>query len=277
MIKSKNVLGKVFMQLVLFSVLLVSIFPLIWVVMSSFKTNGEILAGPFVLPSSFNIDAYKYIILNYSFPLYAANSLFISITAVAVALPIFSMAAYVIAKYDFKFKNVIYALFTITLLVPAHARTQPIFSLIYKLDLYDTKSSLILVYISLGMAMSIFILKASFMSVPKSLDEAALIDGASQLRIFWSINLPLAKNGIITSGVLMFLANWNEYYFASLLTISEKNRTLPIMTNFFNSDFSFDYTKTFASLTLLIIPGVILYALAQEQIEASAASSGIKG
>ncbi len=269
--------SKTFMIVVLISVLLVSLFPLLWVIMSSFKTNGEILAGPFILPSKLNIDAYKYIILNYNFPKYALNSLLISCASVAIALPIYSMAAYVLAKFNFPFKTAIYALFTITLLVPAHARTQPIFSLIYKLDLYDTKSSLILVYISLGMAMSIFILKAAFMAVPKSLDEAALIDGASNFRIFWSINVPLAKNGIVTAGVLMFLANWNEYYFASLLTISEANRTLPIMTNFFNSDFSFDYTKTFASLTLLIIPGVILYAFAQEQIESSVASSGIKG
>lgn len=275
--KKASFFGEIFMQLVLISVLLVSIFPLIWVVMSSFKTNGEILEGPFVMPSYFNLDAYKYIILNYNFPKYAMNSLFISLTSVSIALPIFSMAAYVIAKYNFRFKNIIYALFTITLLVPAHARTQPIFSLIYKLDLYDTKMSLILVYISLGLALSIFILKAAFMSVPKSLDEAALIDGASHFRIFWNINLPLAKNGIVTAGILMFLANWNEYYFASLLTISEDNRTLPIMTNFFNSDFSFDYTKTFASLTLLIIPGIIIYAIAQEQIESSFASSGIKG
>ncbi|MFV0519395.1 MAG: ABC transporter permease subunit [Lachnospirales bacterium] len=103
------------------------------------------------------------------------------------------MAAYVLTKYNFKFKNVIYALFTITLLVPAHARTQSIFSLIYKLNLYDTKGSLILVYISLGMALSIFILKASFIAVPKSLDEAALIDGASIFKKFTTINLPLAK------------------------------------------------------------------------------------
>lgn len=274
---NSSVIGKIFMAIVLLSVLVVSIFPLIWVVISSFKTNGEILAGPFVLPSSFNLEAYKYIILNYNFPKYAWNSLIVSVIPVLVALPVYSMAAYVIAKYEFPFKNVIYGLFTITLLVPAHARTQPLFTLIYKLNLYDTKASLVLIYISLGMALSIFILKAAFMAVPKSLDEAALIDGASHMQIFTKINLPLAKNGVVTAGILMFLANWNEYYFASLFTLSEANRTLPIMTNFFNSDFSFDYTKTFASLTLLIIPGILIYSIAQEQIQSSVASTGIKG
>ncbi len=272
-----KILGKFFMYAIMISVVIVSIFPLLWVIVSSMKTNGEILAGPFVLPSSLNFDGYKYVLTQYKFFTYASNSIIVSIGPLFIALPAYAMASYVIAKYRFPLRKTIYALFTITLLIPAHARTQPLFTLIYKLNLYDTKSALILIYLSLGMAMSIFILKATFMAIPKSLDEAATIDGAGFFRTFFTINAPLAKNGLLTAGVLMFLANWNEFYFASLFTISSKHRTLPIMTNYFNSDFSYDYTKTFVALTLLIVPGIIIYAFAQEQISSGVASTGIKG
>ena len=125
--------------------------------------------------------------------------------------------------------------------------------------------------------MSMFILKSTFMSIPKSLDEAAAIEGAGFFRIFWKINLPLAKSGLATAGILMFLNNWNEYFYASLLTSSDLNRTLPLALQFFNEAFSYDYTKLFAALTVVVLPGIILYAFAQEQVQESIAASGVKG
>ena len=145
------------------------------------------------------------------------------------------MGAYVIAKFEFPGRKLLFALFTITLLVPSHSKTQPIFSLIMKLNLYDSIWGVTLVYLSAGMAMSIFVLKAGFMAIPKSLDEAATLDGASFLR------------------------------------------TLPIALAFFTSEFSYNYTQLFAALTIVILPGIILYALAQDQVQASVAASGVKG
>ena len=170
----------------------------------------------------------------------------------------------------------LFMLFTITLLVPGHSRTQPIFTLVMKLGLYDNIWGLTLVYLSAGMAMSMFLLKAGFMAVPKALDEAALIDGASFISIFARINLPLTKGAITTAGTLMFLGNWNEYYFASLLTSSDTSRTLPIALSFFTSEFSYNYTRMFAALSIVVIPGILLYAVAQEQVQASVAATGIK-
>ena len=187
------------------------------------------------------------------------------------------MGAYVIAKFKFWGRNLFYALFTITLLVPAHSRTQPIFSMIIDMDLYNTKWGLMLVYLSAGMAMSMFILKAGFQAVPNELSEAARLDGASFWKVFATVNLPLAKNAMVTAGVLMFLANWNEFYYANLLVTSTANRTLPVVTILFNSMFSYNYTNTFAALVVVIIPGIIIYAIAQKQVQQSLASSAVKG
>ena len=228
-------------------------------------------------PSSFSLDTFVQLFETYNFPLYFVNSLLAAGTSTLVSLLFYAMGAYVIAKFEFPGRKLLFILFTITLLVPSHSKTQPIFSLIMNLGLYDNIWGVTLVYLSAGMAMSIFVLKAGFMAIPKSLDEAAAIEGAGFVRTFFSINLPLAKSALATAGILMFLGNWNEYYFASLLTVSDSQRTLPIALAFFTSEFSYNYTQLFAALTIVILPGILLYALAQEQVQASVAASGIKG
>lgn len=273
----RNTAGRLFMYGVLFFTVAVSVFPIIWVVMSSFKTNAEILSSPFSLPSSFNIQGYLYIFEQYDFLRYTINSLVVSLGSTLLSLAAYAMAGYVFAKFRFPGRGLLYALFTITLLVPGQSKAQPIFSLITRLGLYDNIWGLTLVYLSAGMAMSLFVLKAGFMAIPRALDEAAAIDGAGFLRTFFVINLPLARGGLLTAGILMFLNNWNEYFYASLLLSEERNRTLPLALQFFNEAFSYDYTRLFAALTVVVIPGILIYMLAQEKIQASIAATGVKG
>ena len=196
-----NVIKKILTNILIygteFIVIMLSVFPIVWVALSSFKTNAQILEGPFTLPTGITTakEAYTYLFQKYDFFSYFGNSL----------------------------------------------------------------------------------MKSAFMGVPKELDEAATIDGAGFFRTFFMINLPLAKSGLSTAGILMFLGNWNEYFYASLLTSSEKNRTLPVALQFFNQSLSYDYTKMFAALTLVVVPAIIVYCFAQEQVQESVAASGIKG
>ena len=274
--KVKKIGVKIFMYVVMLFTIIVSIFPIIWVIMSAFKTNAQILSSPFSLPTSISFDAFVYIFEKYDFVQYFINSVLICVVSTLLSLVFFAMGGYVIAKFRFPGKNLIFALFTITLLVPAQSKAQPLFSLVMKADLYDNIWGVALVYLSMGLAMSMFILKSTFMAIPKSLDEAAILDGAGFFTTFWKINFPLAKSGLATAGILMFLNNWNEYFYASLLTSSDKNRTLPLALQFFTEAFS-DYTKLFAALTVVVLPGILLYACAQEQVQASVAASGVKG
>lgn len=268
---------KILMYGVMLFVVIVSIFPIVWVIMSSFKTNAQILSSPFSLPTAIRFDAFTYIFEKYNFLQYFLNSLLVCLVATVISLIAYAMGGYVLAKYRFPGKNLIFALFTITLLVPAQSKAQPIFSLVMKLDLYDNIWGVALVYLSMGLAMSMFILKSSFMAIPKSFDEAAFLEGAGFFTTFWKINLPLAKSGLATAGILMFLNNWNEYFYASLLTTSDKMRTLPLALQFFTESFSYDYTKLFAALTIVVLPGIIIYIFAQEQVQESLAASGVKG
>jgi raffinose/stachyose/melibiose transport system permease protein len=245
--------------------------------MSSFKTNKAILGSPFSLPNNFELTPYINVFVHYNFLNYFTNSVIIAVSATIIALFIYSLAGYIFGKFDFRFKNALYILCTITILVPPHAKAQPIFALIMKLGLYNTKTGLIMVYTSFGLALALFVLRGTFMTIPKELDEAALIDGASFWRIFWNINLPLAKPGIATSGILMFLSFWNEYFYALILTTGPENRTLPVELKFFQGTFSYNYTAMFAAITLVILPGILIYLLVQEQVQQSIASSGLKG
>lgn len=276
-LRLRDIPFQAFMYFVLAFTVVISIFPILWVIASSFKTNAQILSSPFSLPQSIGFGAYASVLTQHNFLLYGFNSFIIAASSTLLALFFFAMGAYVIAKYSFPLKGLIYTLFTVTLLVPGHTKTQPIFSLIMRLNLYDTRFGLFLVYLSGGIAMSMFVLRSAFMAVPKELSESASIDGASFLRTFWQINLPLAKTGLSTAGIMMFLGNWNEYYYAALLTSSPKNRTLPVALGFFNQAFSYDYTRMFAALTMVVLPGILIYMLAQEQVQASVAATGIKG
>lgn len=255
----------------------VSVFPILWIFLSSLKTNKDILSSPLSLPKTIDFQVYWDVITHYNFLVYFKNSLVISIASTVVSVLIYSMAGYIFAKFDFWGKNALFILCTITLLVPGYSRITPIFNLVMKLDLYDTKTALIMVYVSFGLALALFILRLSFASIPKELDEAAIIDGAGFWRVFWSINVPIAKSGMATAGVLMFLTAWNEFFYGLILTTDQTNRTLPVAVQFFNEAFSYNYPRLFAALVMVIMPGIIIYLLVQEQVQNSVASSGVKG
>ena len=273
----KDLWVQIFIYFIMAFVFIISVFPVLWVIMSAFKENSAILGNPFSLPKGFDFEPFIKVFTQYNFGLYTINSLIIASVATIVSLLIYSMGAYSIAKFNFPGKTFFYLLFTLTLLVPPHTKAQPIFSLVNMLGLSDTRFGLIFVYISFGMAITMFVMRITFMSIPNSLNEAAFIEGAGFWRVFWSINLPLAKTGLATSGIMMFLANWNEYFYAMLLTSSPKVRTLPLALAFFTEAFSYDYTQMFAALTIVILPGIIMYILTQEQVQASVASTGVKG
>ena len=258
-------------------VVILSLAPLLWVIISSFKTNSAILSSPFALPTSLDFSPYEKVLTGNNFLMYAVNSVIVSSVATALSLVIFSMGGYVLAKYRFPGRELLFALFAITLLVPGHTKTQPIFMIVKSLGLYDRKEGLILVYLTGGLAMSMFVLRSNFNSIPKDISEAAFIEGAGFVRNFFKINLPLAKGGLATCGILMFLGHWNEYYFAALLTSSPKNRTLPYALAFFNETFAYDYTRMFAALTIIILPGILVYAISQEQIQMGLISGSVKG
>lgn len=273
----QNGLLKILAYTILLFVVIISVGPIIWVMMSSMKTSKDILNSPFTLPETFNIKGYINVIQTTDILTNFANSLIITVTATIVALVIYSLAGYIFAKFDFKFKRTMYLVLSLTLLIPPHATSQPIFALINAIGLYDTRLGLMIVYAAKGLAISLFILRTSFYNVPKELDVAAKIDSANFWQVFYMINLPLVKPGLATAAILIFLQTWNEFYFGIMLTTSSKIRTLPVALQFLNDTLSYNYTNLLAAIVISTIPSIVIYLCLQQKIQESFITSGLKG
>ena len=258
-------------------VLIISITPFIWTLVSSFKTNREILSSAFSLPSRISFDGYKVVMELANIPMRFLTSLIVAVFSTAISITIYSMAAYVLARFNFRLKNFVYGLLICSMLVPTNSMVQPIYMIVKTLGLYDTKGALILVYSGFGMAMTLFLLKGYFQTIPHELDEAAIIDGAKFHTVFFRIMLPLSKPAFVSAAILTFIGCWNELLYALMLTSSEKSRTLPLAMRYFTNMFTFNYTAMFAAIVMCIIPTVVTYVLLQEQIMESMVAGSIKG
>lgn len=276
-----KLLSKIMLKCVSYAVLLfvalISIGPIIWVMLSSMKSSKDILNHPFAIPEAFNLSGYINVIETTDIVINFTNSIFITIGATIVALFIYSLSAYIFAKFEFKGKNIMYVILSLTLLIPSHATSQPVFALINAIGLYDTRWGLMLVYIARGLAISLFILRTSFYNVPKDLDTAAKIDAANFWQVFTRINLPLVKPGLATAAIMIFLQTWNEFYYGVILTTSSVNRTLPVALQFLNDTLSYNYTNLFAAIVITAVPSIIIYLCMQQRIQESFVTTGLKG
>lgn len=273
----KQKAARVFSYLFMALCVLVALFPIVWVVLSSFKTNREILSNGLQLPSTFSFSGYKQALEMAPILKFFVNSLIVSFASTALNVFILAMAGYVFAKKKFRFKNLIFGILSLSMVIPSTALMSPVYTVITKLHLYDTKMALILVYTALNMPISLMILRSAFAAIPTELEEAAYIDGAGFFRTFWQVMMPCAKGGLASAAVLAFLGSWNEFTFALLLTSSTNTRTLPLSLSYFTSQFSFNYTAMFAAITIAVLPSIIVFSIFQEQVCSSLTAGSVKG
>lgn len=273
----KQKAARVFSYLFMALCVLVALFPIVWVVLSSFKTNREILSNGLQLPSTFSFSGYKQALEMAPILKFFVNSLIVSFASTALNVFILAMAGYVFAKKKFRFKNLIFGILSLSMVIPSTALMSPVYTVITKLHLYNTKMALILVYTALNMPISLMILRSAFAAIPTELEEAAYIDGAGFFRTFWQVMMPCAKGGLASAAVLAFLGSWNEFTFALLLTSSTSTRTLPLSLSYFTSQFSFNYTAMFAAITIAVLPSIIVFSIFQEQVCSSLTAGSVKG
>ena len=255
-----------------------TLFPLIWLVVSSLKTNFEFLAGsPFALPARPQWVNYTNALTVAGLGRMLFNSVFVGLSATVVNIIVASMGAYCISRFRFKGREKIFTLFTAGILVPLNALMVPYFVIITKLGLINTYGGMILLYTAIGIPMSTFLIRGLMDSIPMELEEAAYIDGCGFFGRFFHIILPLSRTGIVTAATFEFLTCWNEFVFANLLVSSEKLRTIQVGIRYFTNQFSTDYVSMYAAIVISIVPSIIGYILFQEQIIAGMTSGAVKG
>lgn len=265
------------MWIILGFFLFYTLFPVIWLVMSSLKTNVELMGAPLALPKKLQfqnyINAFKVSGLSTLF----LNSIIVSVAATVLNVITTSMASYVIARFNFRGNELIFTLISAGIMVPVSSLMVPVFILIKNLGLYDSKLALILTYSAMGLPLSTFIIRGFMNRIPRELEEAGMIDGCNFYQRFFKIILPLSRSGILTASTFQFLYCWNEFIYAMLLTSSQSNRTVQVGIRFFSNQFTTDYTSMFAAITISIFPAILGYVLFQRQIISGLTSGAIKG
>lgn len=272
-----NKLKKFLSYFILVFFALINLYPIFWMVMNSFKTEQQISINSFSLPSSLMLSnyfkAWHAVSLGRSF----FNSFIVSGLAVIITVALGSLAAYFISRFEFTGKKIIYSLFIFGLLVPIHGTLVPIFIMMRKLGLVNTRLSLILPYVAFNLPLTIFILSSFMKSLPRAVEEAAIVDGAGYLRIFWSIILPMTRPALATVSILNFVYNWNEFSFALVLINDQKLMTLPLSLSLFSGQFSTDYGMQMAGLSMALVPIIAIYLLMEDQLVKGMSAGAVKG
>ena len=266
----------VFGYIVMAIMCLIALYPLVWVVISSFK--ADLLANPgFTLPDEICLDGYIRVFTKLGIGKYFVNSAICATIGTLLSITMLSMSAYAIARYKFKGRGVITACFMATMFVPASALTFPVYNLVKNMGMFDTRTGLIFVYACSGIAVSFMVIRNYFATIPNDLEEAARIDGCSYLQVFTKIMLPIARPGIFTAAVLAWLNLWNEFYWASLLVVDRAKMTVPAILSQFTTSFSTDYNGLLSAIVVIIIPPVLLFCFSSKYFIEALSGGAVKG
>jgi len=266
-----------FKWIIIISFVLYAIFPFLWLILASLKTNAELLDDPFKLPEVFQFKNYTEAIEAAGLIQLTINSLIISSSATFLNVLVSSMCAFAIARHIFWGNNVLFLMISSGILIPLNALIIPYYAIINYLHLYDTRTGLILVYCAIGLPVSTFILTEFFKSIPKEIEEASTLDGCNFVSRYFRIMLPLAIPGLMTAGTFQFILCWNEFIYAMLLTSSTEIRTIQFGISYFTNQFFSDYVGMFAAVVVSILPSITVFILFQERVITGLTAGSVKG
>jgi multiple sugar transport system permease protein len=252
--------------------------PFYWLVNVSLKTGPD-LSGADLVPPNPTLDNYQSIFKNDDFVHALGNSAIVSLTTTALALVVGSFCAYALARLRFPLKFALLALVLSITTFPPIAIATPVFKLWTDIGLFNTLPGLIIPYLTFALPLAIYILVSFFKEIPKDLEEAALVDGATRFQAFRKIVIPLAAPGLATAGILTFISAWNEFLFAVTLTSTPKARTVPAAIAFFTGSTEFEEPLgTIAAASVVIsIPLIFLVLFFQKRIVAGLTAGAVKG
>lgn len=262
--------------IILASLSLVAVYPFVWMVFTSLRERNTIFNGPFI-PTKIIFDAYPAAWQQTQFGSHFLNSVIISAFSLAGILFFSTVSGYAFAKLKFPFKRLIYILLLSTMAMPAASLIIPLYLQVKSLGLLNSQHGLILVYIGSMSPFSILLMRSFFELLPNELIEAARIDGSSEWGTFYRVALPLVRPGIGTVVILQFLALWNEFLYATvLIQDSAKQPLQPVIFNLVGQ-FNTNWPSLAASLTMAIVPVVIVYINMQKQFVAGLTQGAVKG
>ncbi len=273
----KGFLPHVVLNFFLLSLLLLAFYPLIWMGFTSLRTNPELYANPWGLPTRLNFENYAKVWQTSPIPTYFLNSLIVSSISTFLILLLSSMAAYAFSRLKFPGSNALFYAFLGFYFIPPHIALIPLFFVLKALHLKNTYFVLIGPYVAFALPFSTLLIRGFMVSIPGELIDAALIDGCSKFGIFYRIMLPLSKPVLAVVTVFQFVSCWNEYLFALAFIHKRKLMTLPVGLMDFVGEFHTDWVAMAAGLTIATVPIIVVYVLFQRQIMQGMTAGALKG
>ena len=255
------------------------IFPFVWMLLTSLKSDPEILMSPWKLPSAIHWNNFERAWTKAHIGRYVFNSLVVIAGSLTGTLLFSSMAAYVLTRFSFPGNRFIFYMFLAGLMFPIFLALVPLFFLVKNLHMIGTFQGLILVYIAYSLPFTIFFLSGFFRSLPGEVAEAAIVDGASQYQVFFQIMLPMAKPGLIAMGIFNFLGQWNQFLLPLVLMPNENHYLLSQGLAFLaiQQGYQNDYGALFAAMTITMVPTLVIYILFQRRLESGLTAGALKG
>lgn len=254
----------------------INLYPIGIMILSSFKSTREIFMKPFNLPSVWRWQNYVSAWQRADFAVYFKNSILVTAISIAAILLVSSMAAYVIARFDFKGKRYIYLYLLAGLALPTRLAIIPIFLLMRSMHLLDKLSGLVIVYTAGGIAFSVFLLVNFFKKLPRDIEDSAMIDGAGPFRIYWKIDLPLLKPALVTVAMFNFIDVWNDFFFPLILLSSKAKKTIPLGLQAFFGEYTIEWDVLFAALNISVLPVLIVFLILSKQFIAGMTEGALK-
>lgn len=255
------------------------LYPMIWTFYTSFKDNKQLYASAWALPKQWLVENYVNAWVKSEISANFANSLFVTILATFLSLLLAATTSYVIARYVFKGRVLLYFLYVSAMMIPGILGLIPLFFLMMNLNLLNSLMGISIIYAVTNIPFGVFILTTFYKALPKELEEAAAIDGCGYYRTFFKVMLPLSRSGLITVGIMNVLAFWNEY-FMGLVFLQDKNKyTLPVGIAYLAQEAAYrtDWGALFAGLVISMVPLIIIYAIFQKRITEGLTAGAIKG
>jgi N-acetylglucosamine transport system permease protein len=276
-LSGKVVYAFIYLFLGLWSVIV--IFPMLWVLVSSFKTSREIFFSPWLPPERLMWDNFARAWSEARIGVYFFNTMAVNLPAIFLTLLFSAMAGYVLARYAFPGNRAVFFMFTGGMLFPVILALVPLFFLLQSMALLDTRIGLILVYTAYSLPFTIFFMTGFLKTLPTELIEAAIIDGANPYQLFFSIVIPLSKNGLVSMGIFNFLGMWNQYILPLVLITSSEKYMLSQGLAFLQHQqrYQSDWSGLFAAIVIVMLPTLIVYAIFQSQIQRGLTIGALKG
>lgn len=236
--------------------------PFWWVLSGAFKLPQEIIARvPTMVPHSFTLQHFMKLLSGSDYPTYMVNSMIVAVLSTAVTLALAIPAAYAFFRLAFPGREILYRVILLAYAFPSTVVLIPLFGMFAKIGLIDTLAALVIVNVTFALPFSIWMLRSFFASVPKEIEEAAIMDGTPPTIILRRIMIPLIAPGIASVGIFAFISAWTEYVFASVLILSDGKRTVPVGFSGIIGQYQIDWGLLLAGASLAVLPVVILFAL----------------